>query len=98
MQIIQLQGQEKRMNEVKKRAVQLTLELYYDSLQLWYIKDYLAWRAEVDEWKNTEGWKRIVAKIQEEVWEEERIAKKEKKARYRERLRWRRSVLRHYSW
>ena len=68
-----LDGEERLINDVKKRAIQLTLNLYYDSLQIWYIREYLQWRDEVDKWNNShEKWMLVVQKIQEEVWEEER--------------------------
>ena len=93
-----LEGEERRINEVKKRAIQLTLDLYYDSLQIWYIREYLQWRHEVDKWNNSqEKWMLVVKKIQEEVWEEERICKIERRRRYRENRRRRRNV-QHYEW
>ena len=61
---------------MKIRAIEITLLLYYDTLQLWYIRDYLAWMDEQDkkkrEYWNGEGWVFRVEQVQEVVYAEER--------------------------
>ena len=72
---------DKEANERKKRAIELTLFLYYDTLQIWWIRDYLAWCDEWRSWWAGEGWLQYVQQIQEQVQAEERWIKNVKKRR-----------------
>ena len=63
---------DKEANDRKKRAIDLTLYLYYDTLQFWWIRDYLEWCDQWQAWWAGEGWVRYVQQIQEQVQVEER--------------------------
>ena len=60
-------------NQRKKAAIDIAIRLYYDTLQYWYVKDFVAYYTWVEEvWWREEGWRQMVARVQAQVYEEER--------------------------
>ena len=59
-------------NQRKKKAIGIALQLYFDTLQYWYVQDFFAWRAWIEEVWKEEWWRRTVAHIQAHVHADER--------------------------
>ena len=105
--VSQAMSYDRAANETKKRVVALAITLYYDTLQVWWIRDYLEWCDEQDrkrrEWWAGEGWTRRVQQIQEEVYADElerkqRIKAKKKASKVRRRYYEYCERRRYYEW